>query len=90
MKEFKILEELDLDRPVIPYSQYLDMSYEEEFDTVLGKYPEYPRTFLIHNDTHRRGVMFTKEAIEKAQDEELNIRYQTSLLFQYQHFYPST
>ncbi|MDY6864051.1 MAG: hypothetical protein SV062_13825, partial [Thermodesulfobacteriota bacterium] len=68
MVTLKILEELGLDQPSGENIRFGKLSRKEEFEKNRKKYPHVPLTFLLKIDCVRRGVSFTKEAIEKFQD----------------------
>ena len=44
------------------------MKRREEFEYVMNKYPDSPRTFVLKTDLLRRGVIPTGEAVKQAQD----------------------
>ena len=56
---------------------------QKELDAALEKFPEMPPLFIFKTDICRRGVTFTKEAIEKVQDPYYE--HTPHLLFQWHH-----
>lgn len=78
MAEQKILEELGLGEPPIPTQ---GMGRKEEFEAVLKRYPQIPRTILLKEDVLRKGVTFTDEALKEFQD--MDISYHVYVLFQW-------
>jgi hypothetical protein len=60
---------------------FLDMPRDKELKMVCEKYPEVPRNFILKTDLARRGVNFTKRAIEELQDPKYE--WTPSILFQW-------
>lgn len=67
-KQYKMFEELGLDRPALTVKEYKKMGRKEEWDYVRNKWPEVPQSFVAKVDFQRRGIQMTKAAVEKVQD----------------------
>jgi hypothetical protein len=60
---------------------YPEMERDEELNYVIKKYPQFPRHLVLKTDLNRRGVNFTKRAVEKIQDPKYEHQY--NILFQW-------
>ena len=83
MSTYKMLERLGLDSPSMSLDQARAMGRKEEFEFIRKKYPDVPVTFVLKTDLVRRGVAFTRKALQRLQDPYFE--HAPHVLFDYHH-----
>lgn len=67
-KRFETLEEVGLAKPPAKNIKFGQIGRKEELNLMFERYPEVPKNFILKADLLRRGVTYTKNALEKVQD----------------------